>query len=40
MTSREIIRRVLEFDHPPRIGFTYSDYDGQPRLRDTAGMGP
>ena len=40
MTSREIIRRVLEFDNPPRIGFTYSDYDGQPRLRDTVGMGP
>ena len=40
MTSREIIRRVLEFDNPPRIGFTYSAYDGQPRLSDTVGMGP
>ena len=40
MTSREIIRRVLEFDSPPRIGFTYSDFDGQPRLRDTVGVGP
>jgi uroporphyrinogen decarboxylase len=40
MTSREIIRRVLDYDSPPRIGFTYSDYDGQPRLRDTVGIGP
>jgi len=40
MTSREIIRRVLQFDRPPRIGFTYSDYNGRPRLRDTVSIGP
>ncbi len=40
MTSYEIIRRVLEHDHPPRIGFTYSNFDGKTRLRDTVGLGP
>jgi len=40
MTSREIIRRVLEYDHPPRIGMTFTDYEGQVRLNDLSGMGP
>ncbi len=40
MTSREIIQRVLNFDNPPRIGFTYSSFQGRSRLSDTAGMGP
>ncbi|MBD3291376.1 MAG: hypothetical protein GF393_00520 [Armatimonadia bacterium] len=40
MTQREIIRRVIEHDNPPRIGFTYSDYDGKTRLRDVASCGP
>lgn len=40
MTPREIIRRVLEHDNPPRIGFTYSNYDGKARLRDTSGGSP
>jgi uroporphyrinogen decarboxylase len=40
VTSREIIRRVLERDSPPRIGLTFSAYDGQPRLHDVTGAGP
>ena len=40
MTSREIIQRVLACDKPPRIGLTYSDYDGEARINDTAGLGP
>jgi hypothetical protein len=40
MTSREIIRRVVEFDAPPRIGFAFSGYEGQARLCDFAGCGP
>ncbi|HUS81411.1 MAG TPA: uroporphyrinogen decarboxylase family protein [Armatimonadota bacterium] len=40
MTSREIITRVLNFDNPPRIGFTYSHFQGKSRLADTAGVGP
>ncbi len=40
MTSREIIQRVLAHDHPPRIGLTFSPYEGEPRICDTAGMGP
>ncbi len=39
MTSREIIRRVLAFDHPSRIGMTFSEYEGQPRLNDCRGVG-
>jgi hypothetical protein len=40
MTSREIIRRVLAHDHPPRIGFAYSGYEGEARLNDIAYVGP
>lgn len=40
MTSREIIRRVLAFDNPERIGFSFSPYKGQPRLNDIVGGGP
>lgn len=40
MTSREIIRRVLSYDHPERIGLTYSAYDGAPRVCDVVGAGP
>ena len=40
MTSREIIQRVLAHDDPPRIGFAYSAYDGEPRLSDLGGVGP
>lgn len=40
MTSREIIRRVLAHDDPPRIGFTFRPYDGRPRLNDVATCGP
>ena len=40
MTSREIIRRVLEFGNPPRIGFAFSGYGGQERLNDFVGCGP
>lgn len=40
MTSREIIRRVLGFDAPERIGLTFSAYQGQPRLNDIRGGGP
>ena len=40
MTSREIIRRVLAFDNPPRIGFAFSGYEGQERLSDFVGCGP
>lgn len=41
MTSRENIRRVLAFDQPERIGFSFSPYQGQPRRNDfcTAGCG-
>jgi hypothetical protein len=40
MSSRDIIRRVLERDRPPRIGLTFSALDGRPRTRDVAGAGP
>jgi len=40
MTSRDIIRRVLERDHPPRIGLTFSPFNGQSRISDVAGVGP
>lgn len=40
MTAREIIRRVLEFDRPPRIGFSYSNFEGKTRLHDVASCGP
>lgn len=40
MTSREIIRRVLSYDQPPRIGFTYGPWRGQSRLNDLAGVSP
>lgn len=40
MTGREVIRRVIERDQPPRIGLTYSAYDGAPRICDTAHVGP
>ena len=40
MTSREIIRRVLDHDHPPRIGLTFSPFDGKPRINDVVGAGP
>ena len=40
MTSRDIIRRVLTRDDPPRIGLTFSPFDGQPRTCDTVGAGP
>lgn len=39
MTSREIIRRVVSFDGPERIGFAFSGYNGQPRLNDFIGGG-
>lgn len=40
MTSREIIRRVLEYHRPERIGLTYSTYNSQPRINDCVGCGP
>ena len=40
MTAREIIRRVLEFDRPPRIGFSYSNFEGRTRLHDVASCDP
>lgn len=40
MTGREIIQRVLSFDVPERIGMTYSGYNDEARLHDTAGVGP
>src|SRR5512135_1334693 len=40
MTSREIIRRVVAFDHPERIGFAFSGYHGEARLNDVHGGGP
>jgi len=40
MTSREIIQRVLAFDDPPRIGFRFSAYNGEPRLNDFCGGSP
>ncbi len=40
MTSREIIRKVLAHDSPPRVGLTFSDYDGKPRINDIAIIGP
>lgn len=39
MNSRDLIRRVLERDHPERIGMNFSDYEGQPRLNDLGWMG-
>jgi uroporphyrinogen decarboxylase len=40
VTSRELIQRVLARDNPPRIGLTFSAFEGQPRICDTAGAGP
>ncbi len=40
MTSREIIRKVLAHDNPPRVGLSFSDYRGKPRINDVAGIGP
>lgn len=40
MNGREIITRVLAHSIPERIGLTYSAYDTEPRLCDTAGVGP
>ncbi len=40
MTSREIIRKVVEHDNPERVGLTFSDFNGQTRIRDTVGIGP
>jgi len=40
LTSREIIRRVLACDHPPRIGLTFSAHEGTPRISDVVGVGP
>ena len=40
MTGLEIIQRVLAFDHPERIGLTYSAFNDQPRIYDVAGVGP
>jgi uroporphyrinogen decarboxylase len=40
MTSREIIQRVLDHNRPPRIGLTFSAFDGEPRICDTIGAGP
>jgi len=40
VTSREIIRKVVERDNPPRVGLTFTDFNGQPRIRDTVGIGP
>ena len=40
MTSREIIRRVLDYDSPLRIGLTFPAFDGQARLYDLAWCGP
>ncbi|MFP3904728.1 MAG: uroporphyrinogen decarboxylase family protein [Armatimonadota bacterium] len=37
MTSREIIRRVVDFTGPERIGFTFSPYQGEPRMNDFQG---
>lgn len=39
MTSRDIIRRVLARENPPRIGLTFSPFDGKPRICDTVGAG-
>ena len=40
MTPREIIRRILEHDNPPRIGMTYSAFEGKTRLHDVGSCGP
>ena len=40
MTSREIIRRVLERDNPPRIGLDYHAYGDNPRISDMGYGGP
>ncbi|MEI6503205.1 MAG: uroporphyrinogen decarboxylase family protein [Armatimonadota bacterium] len=40
MTSREIIKRVLAFDNPERIGLTFSPYKGEARTSDLWGGGP
>jgi len=40
MTSREIIRRVVAFDDPERIGFAFSGYQGEARRNDFHGGGP
>ncbi len=39
MNSREIIRRVVAFDGPERIGFAFSGYQGEARLNDFHGGG-
>ena len=40
MDSREIIRRVLDYEAPPRIGMNYSPWGEAPRLDDLAFAGP
>ncbi|MFW6156939.1 MAG: uroporphyrinogen decarboxylase family protein [Armatimonadota bacterium] len=40
MTPRETIRRVLAHDHPPRIGFTFTDRGAGTALNDLARCGP
>jgi hypothetical protein len=40
MTSREIIRRVLARDRPPRVGLNFGPYRGNPRVNDIGGLGP
>jgi len=40
MTSKEIIRRVVDFSGPERIGFSMTPYQGEPRLNDFVGAGP
>ena len=39
MTSRDLLRRVLERDHPARIGLAFPEYNGQPRLNDLLATG-
>ena len=40
MTSKETIRRVVDFSGPERIGFSMTPYQGQSRLNDFVGAGP
>lgn len=39
MTSNEIIRRVVDFSGPERIGMTFSALNGVPRMNDMFGAG-
>ncbi len=39
MTPRENTKRLVAFDNPQRIGFTFSPYRGTPRLYDIFGGG-